>query len=127
MAFIFHKHFPLICNINIIDVEGVLGQEKEKIKKTGKIFQEVCEDIDRSTAGMDRIMIKAEKLEGVRIATVDIVQNAAALSEENSASVEEMMASVEDIYHKLGDISGKTKELCTLSREMEKSVDVFSI
>lgn len=29
MAFIFHKHFPLICNINIIDVEGVLGQEEE--------------------------------------------------------------------------------------------------
>lgn len=109
------------------DVEVVLGQEEEKIQKAGKVFQAVCEDIDRSTDGMDRIMTKAKKLEEVRVATVDIVQNAAALSEENSANVEEMMASVENIYHKLGDISEKTKGLCTLSREMEESVDVFSI
>lgn len=106
---------------------ALTNKSSEKIQMAGKIFQAVCEDIDQSTAGMDRIMVKAGKLEEVRIATVDIVQSAAAVSEENSASVEEMMASVEDIYHKLGDISEKTKELCTLSGEMERSVDIFSI
>ena len=72
-------------------------------------------------------MVKAGKLENVRTDTVDIVQNSAALSEENSASAEEMMASVEEIYHRLGEISEETKELSLLSQKMKKNVDVFNI
>lgn len=109
------------------NVKIILGREEEKIKNTGNIFKTVCEGIDQLVAGMDRIMVKAGKLENVRTDTVDIVQNSAALSEENSASAEEMMASVEEIYHRLGEISEETKELSLLSQEMKKNVDVFNI
>lgn len=109
------------------NVKIILGREEEKIKNTGNIFKTVCEGIDQLVAGMDRIMVKAGKLENVRTDTVDIVQNSAALSEENSASAEEMMASVEEIYHRLGKISEETKELSLLSQEMKKNVDVFNI
>lgn len=109
------------------NVKIILEKEEEKIKNTGKIFNAVCEGVDQLVAGMDRIMVKAGKLENVRTATVDIVQNSAALSEENSASAEEVMASVEEIYHRLGEISEETKELNVLSQEMKENVDVFNI
>lgn len=57
----------------------------------------MCEEIEQSAAGMERIMVKANSLENVRIKTVGIV--------ENSASMEEVMASIEDIFNRLGGIS----------------------
>lgn len=72
-------------------------------------------------------MVKAGALEDVRVKTVDIVKNSAALSEENSASMEEVMALVEDIYQRLGGISEKTKALSAMSQEMKECVDVFNL
>lgn len=76
---------------------------------------------------MERIMAKAGTLEDVRVKTVDIVENSAALSQENSASMEEVMASVEDIYRRLKGITEKTKTLSVISQEMKECVDVFSL
>lgn len=109
------------------DVKKILESQKEKIQNTGQIFHDVCDGIDQSVAGMKRIMVKAGKLEEVRVNTVGIVQNSAVLSEENSASMEQVMASIEDIYQRLGDIFKKTKVLSNMSQEMKESVNVFSI
>lgn len=107
------------------NVKGILDTQKEKIQDTGYILRTVCDWIDRSAAGMDRIMEKAEKLEKVRINTVHVVQNSAALSEENSATMQEVMASIEDIYQRLGGISEKTRTLAAMSQIMKESVDIF--
>lgn len=81
----------------------------------------------RSAAGMDTILENSKSLENVRIDTVAIVQNSAALSEETSASLEEIMASIENIYNELGDISEKAGLLKKLSQEMTASVAAFHI
>lgn len=109
------------------NVKAVLETQKEKIQTTEDTFQVVCEGVDQSAAGMERIMVKANALEDVRVKTVDIVGNSAALSEENSASMEEVMASVENIYQQLGGISTKTKDMSDMSQEMKECVDVFSL
>lgn len=109
------------------NVKTVLEKQKEMIQNTESTFQAVCEGIDQSAAGMERIMVKANALEEVRVKTVDIVENSAALSEENSASMEEVMASVDDIFQRLGGISEKTKVLSVMSQEMKECVDVFNL
>lgn len=109
------------------EVSGVIEKQAENILKTSAIFKEVCNGVDQSAASMDAILENSQNLESTRTATISLVQNAAALSEENSASVEEIMASIENIYHELGDISEKTKFLNSLSQEMTASVDVFHI
>lgn len=106
-------------------VQGIIEKQEEDIKATSEIFQQVCSDIDKSAAGMDKIMENSKNLEDTRTATVAIVQNSAALSQENSAGLEEVMASIENIYHELGNISEKTGFLKTLSQEMTESVNVF--
>lgn len=109
------------------NVKMILELQKQKIENTENTFQTVCEEIDRLTQGMEQIMIKAENLEHVRIETVEIVENSASLSEENSASMEEVMASVEDIYQRLGGISEKTRTLSAMSLEMNECVNLFKI
>ena len=107
------------------DVQGIIEQQETNIQKTNIIFQNVCNGVDDSASGMNIILDKSKKLENIRIETMAIVQNATALSQENSASIEEIMASIENISHELGDISEKTKSLSSLSQEMTVSVDVF--
>lgn len=107
------------------DVQGIIEKQETNIQKTSVIFQDVCNGVDQSASGMDIILDKSQKLENIRIETMSIVENATALSQENSASIEEIMASIENISHELGDISEKTKSLSNLSQEMTVHVDVF--
>lgn len=108
-------------------VQGIIEKEEENISMTSKIFQQLCTNIDQSTAGMETIQESSKSLEDIRTNTIAIVQNSAALSEENSASLEEIMASIENIYQELGSVSQKTSFLKNLSQEMTASVDVFHI
>jgi len=110
---------------HVKQVQGIIEKQEEDIQATNEIFQQVCSDIDKSITGMDMIIENSRNLNDTRIDTVAIVQNSAALSQENSASLEEVMGSIENIYHELGNISAKTKFLKTLSQEMTQSVDVF--
>lgn len=107
------------------EVQNVIEKQADTIVKTSTMFTKVCSGIDQSASGMDIMLKNSQNLEETRIDTISIVQNAAALSDENSASIEEIMASIENIYHELGDISEKTKFLNSLSRKMTASVDVF--
>mgnify|MGYP001025104367 CR=1 FL=1 len=107
------------------EVRGIIEQQEENIQKTSAIFKEVCNGVDRSASDIDTILTNSRHLEDVRTDTVAVVQNSAALSEANSASIEEIMASIENVYRELGDISEKTKILNGYSREMTASVDVF--
>lgn len=109
------------------NVKDILETQRDRIDGTGDTFQTVCDWIDQSVAGMDRIMAKAGKLEEVRVSTVDVVQDSAALAEENSASMQEIMASIEAIHQRLGSISEKTKDLSGMSQKMKECVDAFSI
>lgn len=126
----------MIANLNtnsahtldcVKEVQGIIEKQEEDIQKTSEIFGEVCRGVDQSAAGMETILENSQSLEETRTDTVVIVQNSAALAEENSASIEEILASIENIYHELGDISAKTKTLNGLSQDMVASVDVFRV
>lgn len=126
----------MIANLNtnsqqtlerVKQVQGIIEKEEENISMTSKIFQQLCTNIDQSTASMEMIQESSKSLEDIRTNTIAIVQNSAALSEENSASLEEIMASIENIYQELGSVSQKTSFLKNLSQEMTACVDVFHI
>ena len=108
------------------NVKTVVEKQEQDIRKTSEIFQSVSEGIDESVAGMNNILSKSKELENVRSDTVAIVQNSAALSEENAASIQQIMSSIETINAQIGGLDDKTTLLTELSEEMRKSVNVFS-
>lgn len=109
------------------EVQRIIDRQEQNIQKTSAIFQEVCNNVDQSASGMDTILENSKGLEDIRTDTIEIVQNSAALSSENSASIQEIMTSIETICHELGDITEKTRSLNILSQEMTASVDAFQL
>lgn len=108
-------------------VQEIIEKQEKNMETTTNIFQQVCNDIDKSVVGINTILENSRSLEDTRTKTVAIVQDSASLSQENSASLEEIMASIENIYNEVGGISEKAKYLEGLSQEMMASVDVFHI
>ena len=107
------------------DMKNVIDMQEGNIKRTNDSFRSVRKGIDETVNGMEDIMRKVEKLEEIRMNTVAIVQNAAAVSEENSASVEEIMASIGTVYQNIEGVSKDAKVLNELSQEMRAKVNVF--
>lgn len=107
------------------DMKNVIDMQEGNIKRTNDSFRSVRKGIDETVNGMEDIMRKVEKLEEIRTNTVAIVQNAAAVSEENSASVEEIMASIGTVYQNIEGVSKDAKVLNELSQEMRAKVNVF--
>ena len=108
-------------------VQLVIKDQEENIKKTGVVFENVQSGIKESANHMDMIMEKSEELEEVRTDIIAAVQNSAAIAEENAASIEAVMTSIENVYKELGVISGKTTYLGTLSTEMKESIHIFLV
>lgn len=107
------------------ETQKMIQNQEKTIQKTGEVFENVKEEIKESVMHMDVMLEKSEEMEHVRTDMVAVVQNSAALSQENAANVEEMMRAINGVYEELQKLSGKTEELSEVSEEMKESVGVF--
>ncbi len=112
---------------HVEETQNILKKQTESFEETQNSFQCAQDSVLETVSGMDMIKQKFEVLENVRTDTIAIVQNASALSEENSASVEEIMAEIETVYTNIANISKKTKELNGLSQDMKNKIAIFNI
>lgn len=111
-------------------VEGIkiaVENQGENIKRAGEGFLNVREGIYKTVSGVEDIIREAQKLEERRMDTVALVQNAAAISEENSASVEEITAELAMAYKEIAGIFDRAKEISRLSKEMEEKIRIFTV
>lgn len=109
------------------EVQTVILNQEQNIRKTGKGFESVTDGIRISAGHMDIIIAKTDEMEEIRTDMVATVQNTAAAAQENAASIEEMTASVESVYRELQIITAKANELGALSSEMKENIHVFKI
>lgn len=107
------------------EVQAVIKNQENTIRKTGQVFEDVRNGIEKSVYRMDMVLGKSEEMEGVRADMVAAVQNSAAMAQENAASIEEMMASVESIYEEIRVLSDETNELKESSVQMKESIGMF--
>lgn len=107
------------------EVQAVIKNQENTIRKTGQVFEDVRNGIEKSVNRMDMVLGKSEEMEEVREDMVAAVQNSAAMAQENAASIEEMMASVESIYEEIRVLSEETNELKESSVQMKESIGMF--
>ncbi|MCI9078795.1 MAG: hypothetical protein HFH68_07710 [Lachnospiraceae bacterium] len=105
----------------------MIGKQEENILSAGESFHNVRNGICETADVMAYVMDKAKQLEDIRMDTVAIVQNSAAISEENTAGVAEIAAEIENVYSDIENISAKTKKLHKLSEEMSQRLEIFSL
>lgn len=107
------------------ETQKMIQNQEKTIQKTGEVFENVKNEIKQSVLHMDAMLEKSGEMENVRTNMVAVVQNSAALSQENAANVEEMMRAINGAYEEIQKLSGKTEELSKVSEEMKESVGVF--
>ena len=107
------------------ETQKMIKNQEKTIQKTGGVFENVKDEIKESMMHMDVMFEKSREMEHVRTNMVAVVQNSAALSQENAANVEEMMRAISGVYEELQGLSGKTEELSEISEEMKESIGVF--
>lgn len=105
---------------------AVKKQEEDIIETRNRVL-DVNNNISKMVKGMEIITKESEKLEEVRMNTIDIVRNSAAISEENLASIEEILADIEKVYEDIEKVSSKAKMLNIDSQDMKEKIMVFSL
>jgi len=109
------------------NVKRITEKEEQVVYQTSQSFESVIDGIEKSVKEINSVLKNSKELENIRMDTVAMVQNSAAISQENSASVEEIISSIDSIYHRIEDISKNALFLNDLSKELEKSIRIFSI
>lgn len=107
------------------ETQKMIQNQEKTIQKTGNVFENVKNEIKESVMHMDVMLEKSEEMEHIRTDMVAVVQNSAALSQENAANIEEMMKAINGAYEEIQKLSGKTEELSKVSEEMKGSIGVF--
>lgn len=107
------------------ETQKMIQNQEKTIQKTGNVFENVKNEIKESVMHMDVMLEKSEEMEHIRTDMVAVVQNSAALSQENAANIEEIMKAINGAYEEIQKLSGKTEELSKVSEEMKGSVGVF--
>lgn len=108
-------------------VTGTIEIQENRISEANDAFQIVDDGIHKSVNGIEEIEKKTEILGDARTQTVGVVQNVAAIAEENAASTEEMAATVDQVCGKIGIMSEHVAGLKDVAEVLFEEIKVFQI
>ena len=108
-------------------VKEIMKSQSENVTKTGSVFTQVTEGIDKSISGVGEIAHKTAHLDEARTSVVDIVQNLTAIAQQNAASTEETSAAVIEVSDIMNEISGNAKQLKEIAAVLENNMSSFRL
>lgn len=109
------------------DVKEIIRAQSEQVEQTDTAFDQINDGVRQSIDGINRISEKTEQLDEARVNVVDVVQNLTAIAEENAAGAEETSASVAEVTSIVEDISSKSQALKEIAKELDESMDIFTV
>lgn len=109
------------------EVKDIIKVQSEKVEQTANMFGQVKDGIDTSIGEIKTISEKTKRLDEARITVVDVVQNLAAIAEENAASTEETSASVTEVSTFVFNISENSSRLNGVSANLDESINKFTL
>ncbi len=108
-------------------VKEIMKNQSENVTKTGSVFTQVTEGINKSISGVGEIAHKTAHLDEARTSVVDIVQNLTAIAQQNAASTEETSAAVIEVSDIMNEISGNAKQLKEIAAVLENNMSSFRL
>lgn len=104
--------------------ETVIGQTSS-VEKTNSKFSGIAHAIGDMKTGLLNINEAGTKMLNKKNEIMNIMQNLAAISEENAASTEEASASIMEQRNSMDEIAGASRSLASLSEEMQENMSKF--
>lgn len=101
--------------------------QKEKLGDTKHAFEGLKGEMDTVSAATQDIYAQSEKLEQQKNAINGVVEQLAAISEENAASTEETSASMQTLSGTIDDCRQETAALSDLSVNLKQQTNRFKL
>jgi methyl-accepting chemotaxis protein len=122
----------LINNVEIAKQTGkevniTTNNQLNSVTETKNKYDDISNEIRFTIKKIDNVSKLSDKIEISRNKVLDLIQNLAAISQENTASTEETSASTEEIFASVEEMTQKSKLLSNLSDELKESVAKFNI
>ena len=111
----------------MLEAEGIIRDQKEKLDKTQSHFVEVAAGISSSREDASMIEERTQICDSSRKTVVDVISNLSALSQENAASAQETTASMEELHATIQLLADAANSLRGLSDEMEAEMKFFKL
>lgn len=115
---------------NVSRMQGVnndMSDQKETIDNVVITFNDLQKEINKISEIQQSIMAQIKSLENQKAALSDVVDQLAAVSEENAASTEETSVSMETLSKTIADCQEDTKQLLKLSKVLNEAANTFTI
>lgn len=111
----------------MLEAEGIIRDQKEKLDKTQSHFVEVAAGINSSREDASMIEERTQICDSSRKTVVDVISNLSALSQENAASAQETTASMEELNATIQLLADAANSLRGLSDQMEAEMKFFKL
>lgn len=102
-------------------LNGSAVQQIEKLEATGRVFEEVLEDIRHISDDTNEVKGEIENISVVKDSIGDTIENLSSISEQNAAASQETTASanlVNEDMQRLADVSAEVKDLSVRLKEL---------
>jgi len=106
-------------------VGKIAQSQTESVELTNSRFEGIAKSIDIMEEYMKTIRNIGQNMDHEKNQIVDIIQNLAAISQENAAGTEEASAAVEQQTASMEHLSNASEELAQLANEMNDSIAIF--
>lgn len=101
--------------------------QKEKLNDTKTAFEGLKSEVDSVSVASKEIYRQTERLEQQKNAINGVVEQLAAISEENAASTQETSASMHALSDNIDDCRQETTELSNLSKDLKEHTSRFKL
>ncbi|MCT4542173.1 MAG: methyl-accepting chemotaxis protein [Vallitalea sp.] len=109
------------------EVNLTTNNQINSVVETKNKYNEISNEIEFTINKISSIAKLSSQIESNRSKVLDLLQNLAAVAQENTASTEETTASIEEIFASVEEMTQKSKTLTTTSNELSESVSKFKI
>lgn len=107
------------------DVGKINQSQTESVELTNIRFEGIANSIDKMEGFMESINKIGQEMDNKKNQIINIMQNLAAISEENAAGTQEASASVEEQAASTEQILHASQDLAVLANEMQESISIF--
>ncbi len=109
------------------EVARIAQEQQTSVTNTREQYQEIVQAIRKTEEAITDLNVSGQEMDKTKSDIIDMMQNLAAIAEENSASSEEVSASMEEQTASIEEISGSSETLSSLAQDLQGLVSRFSL
>lgn len=111
----------------MLKMKDIMLEQSKQLSHTEDQFSEIYENIEVTKQGVTSIYDTVKNMDEERLMVVELVRKLSEIASDNAAGTQEILASTEMLDGMVKDVSDVSKQLVSVSDNIEKSVSGFTV